>query len=130
MAKPPWLRQRAPQGERYEYLHSSLRDLGLNTVCEEAMCPNVGECWNGGEGTATIMLLGTPGPACTHPDCAAYSCAAAEQWPARPPPAVHPACVAQHRPSVLARTCSAALIASLLSLHCLRQGSFWSTFLA
>ena len=57
-AKPPWLRQRAPQGERFEYLQSSLRDLKLNTVCEEAMCPNVGECWNGGDGTATIMLLG------------------------------------------------------------------------
>ncbi|KAK9795563.1 hypothetical protein WJX73_010243 [Symbiochloris irregularis] len=57
-AKPPWLRQRAPQGERYEYLSDSLRDLGLHTVCEEAQCPNIGECWNGGDGTATIMLLG------------------------------------------------------------------------
>ena len=56
--KPPWLRQRAPQGERYEYLAGSLRGLGLHTVCEEAQCPNVGECWNGGTGTATIMLLG------------------------------------------------------------------------
>ena len=56
--KPPWLRQRAPQGERYEYLRGSLRGLGLHTVCEEAQCPNVGECWNGGTGTATIMLLG------------------------------------------------------------------------
>jgi hypothetical protein len=57
-SKPPWLRQRAPQGERFEYLHGSLRDLGLHTVCEEAQCPNIGECWNGGTGTATIMLLG------------------------------------------------------------------------
>lgn len=57
-SKPPWLRQRAPQGERFDYLHSSLRGLGLHTVCEEAQCPNVGECWNGGTGTATIMLLG------------------------------------------------------------------------
>ena len=56
--KPGWLRQRAPQGERYEYLAGSLRSLGLHTVCEEAQCPNVGECWNGGSGTATIMLLG------------------------------------------------------------------------
>ena len=40
--KPPWLRQRAPQGDRYEFLSDSLRDLKLNTVCEEAKCPNVG----------------------------------------------------------------------------------------
>ncbi len=57
-SKPGWLRQRAPQGERYEYLSGSLRTLNLHTVCEEAQCPNVGECWNGGTGTATIMLLG------------------------------------------------------------------------
>ncbi len=57
-SKPPWLRQRAPQGERYDYLSGSLRQLGLHTVCEEAQCPNVGECWNGSTGTATIMLLG------------------------------------------------------------------------
>lgn len=56
--KPPWLRQRAPQGERYSYLRSQLRGLQLATVCEEAQCPNLGECWNGGMGTATIMLLG------------------------------------------------------------------------
>ena len=56
--KPPWLRQRAPQGDRYEYLHKGLRDLKLATVCEEAQCPNIGECWNGKTGTATIMLLG------------------------------------------------------------------------
>ena len=64
--KQPWLRQRAPQGERFEYLAGSLRGLGLHTVCEEAQCPNVGECWNGGTGTATIMLLGArpSRPAC------------------------------------------------------------------
>ncbi|CAL5224299.1 g6965 [Coccomyxa viridis] len=56
--KPGWLRQRAPQGERYDYLSGSLRSLKLHTVCEEAQCPNVGECWNTGSGTATIMLLG------------------------------------------------------------------------
>jgi len=58
LKKPPWLRQRAPSGERFEYLSSSLTGLKLNTVCEEAMCPNVGECWNGDTGTATVMLLG------------------------------------------------------------------------
>ncbi|KAL3136502.1 Lipoyl synthase, chloroplastic [Trebouxia sp. C0009 RCD-2024] len=56
--KPAWLRQRAPQGERYEYLEQGLRKLKLATVCEEAKCPNMGECWNGKTGTATIMLLG------------------------------------------------------------------------
>ncbi|CAM9240746.1 unnamed protein product, partial [Hapterophycus canaliculatus] len=40
----------------YEELKSSLKELNLNTVCEEAQCPNIGECWNGG--TGTIMLLG------------------------------------------------------------------------
>ncbi len=72
--KPGWLRQRAPQGERYEYLSDSLRTLKLHTVCEEAQCPNVGECWNGSTGTATIMLLGAhpisccrdPAWLCTH----------------------------------------------------------------
>ncbi len=57
-SKPSWLRQRAPQGERYEYLEQGLRKLKLATVCEEAKCPNMGECWNGKTGTATIMLLG------------------------------------------------------------------------
>jgi lipoic acid synthetase len=58
LTKPPWLRQRAPGGDRYEYLTSGLKDLKLATVCEEAMCPNLGECWNGDTGTATIMILG------------------------------------------------------------------------
>jgi lipoic acid synthetase len=59
--KPGWLRQRAPQGARYEQLSAQMGDLKLATVCQEAQCPNIGECWNGGEGgigTATIMLLG------------------------------------------------------------------------
>lgn len=56
--KPAWLRQRAPQGDKYEELHGQMRGLKLATVCEEAQCPNIGECWNGETGTATIMLLG------------------------------------------------------------------------
>ena len=48
--KPPWLRVRAPGGERYGELKATFRSLDLHTVCEEARCPNVGECWN--EGTA------------------------------------------------------------------------------
>ena len=54
--KPPWLKVRAPGGETYAFLKHTLRELELNTVCEEARCPNVGECWNAG--TATVMVLG------------------------------------------------------------------------
>ena len=54
--KPPWLKVRAPGGASYVHLKETLRALDLHTVCEEARCPNVGECW--AEGTATIMLLG------------------------------------------------------------------------
>ncbi|UJR83787.1 lipoyl synthase [Sandaracinus amylolyticus] len=54
--KPDWLRVRLPGGERYLEIKERLRRLDLHTVCEEARCPNVGECW--GEGTATIMILG------------------------------------------------------------------------
>ena len=54
--KPPWLKVKAPGGETYTTLKATLRKLDLHTVCEEARCPNVGECW--GEGTMTIMLLG------------------------------------------------------------------------
>ena len=54
--KPPWLKVRAPGGDRYNALKETFRSLDLHTVCEEARCPNVGECWS--EGTATIMLLG------------------------------------------------------------------------
>jgi lipoic acid synthetase len=54
--KPAWLKVRAPGGETYGKLKTTLRQLDLHTVCEEARCPNAGECW--GEGTMTIMLLG------------------------------------------------------------------------
>jgi len=54
--KPPWLKVRAPGGENYARLKETLRKLDLYTVCEEARCPNVGECWS--SGTATVMLLG------------------------------------------------------------------------
>jgi lipoic acid synthetase len=55
-SKPPWLKARLPMGERYERLRSTVHDHRLATVCEESMCPNIGECWN--NGTATIMLMG------------------------------------------------------------------------
>lgn len=54
--KPEWLKVKAPSGERHAHLKQTLRALDLHTVCEEARCPNVGECW--GAGTATVMLLG------------------------------------------------------------------------
>ena len=54
--KPEWLRVRPPAGESYVHLKGLLRSLDLHTVCEEAHCPNVWECWGGG--TATIMLMG------------------------------------------------------------------------
>jgi lipoic acid synthetase len=53
---PDWIRARIPSGERYHELKSLLRGLDLNTVCEEAHCPNIGECWD--QRTATIMILG------------------------------------------------------------------------
>jgi lipoic acid synthetase len=53
---PSWIRQRVPGGERYAYLKSVLREFKLHTVCEEAKCPNMGECWE--HGAATFMLMG------------------------------------------------------------------------
>lgn len=58
---PPWLKTEIPIGKNYNRLKNTLRDLNLHTVCEEARCPNIGECWGGGEystATATIMLMG------------------------------------------------------------------------
>lgn len=54
--KPEWLKVRLPGGERYGRIKGMLRQLDLHTVCEEARCPNIGECW--AEGTATLMILG------------------------------------------------------------------------
>jgi lipoic acid synthetase len=54
--KPAWLKVRAPGSERYLRLKDVMRSLHLHTVCEEARCPNIGECWD--HGTATFMILG------------------------------------------------------------------------
>jgi lipoyl synthase len=54
--KPEWLKVRMAGGGRFEQVRRTLRELKLHTVCEEASCPNVGECWGGG--TATVMLMG------------------------------------------------------------------------
>ncbi len=54
--KPDWIRMKVPDGERYQEIKRVLRENNLHTVCEEASCPNIGECFSGG--TATFMILG------------------------------------------------------------------------
>jgi lipoic acid synthetase len=54
--RPDWIKVRAPSGETYEWLRGLMRSKELHTVCEEAMCPNMGECW--GRGTATFLMMG------------------------------------------------------------------------
>lgn len=84
--KPPWLKVKAPGGHNYLRLETLMRDLDLHTVCEEAHCPNVGECWE--HGTATFMILGD---VCTR-NCA--YCAVAHGRPVKFDPA-EPSRVAQ-----------------------------------
>jgi len=76
--RPEWLKVRAPSGARVEKVSGALARHGLRTVCREARCPNVGECW--GEGTATVILLGG---ICTR-GCA--FCSVAAGTPAPPDP--------------------------------------------
>ena len=83
--KPDWLRVRAPGSENYLRLKGIMRGLGLHTVCEEANCPNMGECWH--HGTATFMILGDT---CTR-SCA--YCNVTHGTP-KPPDALEPAKVA------------------------------------
>jgi lipoic acid synthetase len=56
LPKPGWIRVPLPQGERFRAVKHLLREAKLHTVCEEASCPNIGECF--GKGTATFMVLG------------------------------------------------------------------------
>jgi len=56
VAKPAWLKARAPMGETFHNLKKLARELNLHTVCESAQCPNIGECWN--QKSATFMMLG------------------------------------------------------------------------
>jgi lipoyl synthase len=56
LRRPSWIRVRAPSGETYEKLQTLMRQKSLHTVCEEAGCPNMGECW--GAGTATFLMMG------------------------------------------------------------------------
>ena len=57
LPKPPWLRARIASGEAYARVRHTVREHRLATVCEESMCPNIGECWSAG--TATLMLMGS-----------------------------------------------------------------------
>jgi len=57
LAKPPWLKARIPSGAGYSAMRELVREHRLATVCEESICPNIGECWN--HGTATLMLMGS-----------------------------------------------------------------------
>src|SRR5436309_12037153 len=77
--KPDWLKVRAPGSPSYLRLKGLMRDLNLHTVCEEARCPNIGECWS--QGTANFMILGD---VCTR--ACAY-CAVAHGRPATIDPA-------------------------------------------
>jgi lipoic acid synthetase len=77
LPRPDWIKARAPMGERYERLRDLMRGLDLHTVCEEARCPNIGDCWN--RGTATFMILGD---VCTR---ACGFCAVKTGLPARAP---------------------------------------------
>jgi len=56
LSKPHWIKAKLPGGENYGRLKGLIKNLNLNTVCEEAKCPNIGECW--GAGTLTFMILG------------------------------------------------------------------------
>ncbi|HWP93230.1 MAG TPA: lipoyl synthase [Thermodesulfobacteriota bacterium] len=56
LQKPRWIKAKVPSGANYKHLKTLMRSLNLHTVCEEARCPNIGECW--GAGTLTFMILG------------------------------------------------------------------------
>jgi lipoic acid synthetase len=86
LPRPEWIRARAPQGAEYERLRGLMRGLELHTVCEEAHCPNLGECWS--RGTATFMILGD---VCTR---ACGFCAVRTGLPGQPPDEREPARVA------------------------------------
>jgi lipoic acid synthetase len=86
LVRPSWIRARAPQGPAFDRLKVLMRGLELHTVCEEAHCPNLGECW--GRGTATFMILGDT---CTR---ACGFCAVKTGLPGRPPDVDEPRRVA------------------------------------
>ncbi|MDY0110165.1 MAG: lipoyl synthase [Candidatus Krumholzibacteria bacterium] len=84
--KPAWLKRPIAGGDRYAWIKRRARELDLHTVCEEARCPNIGECWQGG--TATFMLLGDT---CTR---GCRFCAIKTSRRPRPPDPAEPAKIA------------------------------------
>jgi len=78
LPKPPWLKRKIPSGETYQRLRTLLKNGGLHTVCEEACCPNLGECFS--RGTATFLILGDK---CTR-NC--RFCAVSHGYPDPPDP--------------------------------------------
>jgi lipoic acid synthetase len=87
LPRPAWIKARAPIGPNHERLQQLVRGLALHTVCEEAHCPNIGECWE--RGTATFMILGD---VCTR---ACGFCAVKTGLPGRPPDPEEPRRVAE-----------------------------------
>jgi len=87
LPRPAWIKVRAPGGANYDRLTGVMRELGLHTVCEEAHCPNLGDCWN--RGTATFMILGD---VCTR---ACGFCAVKTGLPGQAPDALEPDRVAE-----------------------------------
>jgi lipoic acid synthetase len=87
LPRPPWIKARAPLGAGYERLRDLVHGLELHTVCEEAHCPNIGDCWN--RGTATFMVLGD---VCTR---ACGFCAVKTGLPGAPPDPEEPRRVAE-----------------------------------
>jgi lipoyl synthase len=83
LPKPSWLMAEVPSGEHYHRLKSTVKKLKLATVCEEAKCPNIGECWGGKSGvaTATIMIMG---------DTCTRGCSFCAVKTSRKPPALDP----------------------------------------
>ena len=84
LPKPAWLKAEVPSGADYERLRDTVRSLKLATVCEEARCPNIGECWGGkgqGAATATIMIMG---------DTCTRGCAFCNVKTSRTPPPLDP----------------------------------------
>jgi lipoate synthase len=87
--KPDWIRVKAPTSTGFAQTKEMMRRLNLNTVCEEAACPNIGECWT--KKHATVMILGdvctAPAPSATsRPGCRARSIRWSRSTPPMPPP--------------------------------------------
>lgn len=119
-SKPAWLRQRAPQGEKYGQLYEQMRSLKLATVCEEAQCPNIGECWNGSMGACAFIR---------RQDLANNYCRRSCSFPAHAPRARHAlttACTRHRQVPLRAKSttmqhaaCGGAVYGTTRPLYCL-----------